>query len=106
MIYPSVLADLVNSFKKLPGIGDKSAERMALSILELNQQDVENFSSSMIDCHNNYILVRFVDILQIRIFVMFVLMNLVIRMLFVFLRIIKVFLLLKKQETLMEYIMC
>ena len=53
MIYPSVLADLVNSFKKLPGIGDKSAERMALSILDLNQQDVENFSSSMIDCHNN-----------------------------------------------------
>ena len=34
MSYPSALSDLINSFKKLPGIGEKSAERYALSILE------------------------------------------------------------------------
>ena len=53
MSYPKDLADLINSFKKLPGIGEKSAERMALSILEFNQHDVDNFSSSLLNCHNN-----------------------------------------------------
>ena len=48
-MYPQSLSDLINYFKKLPGIGDKSAERMALSLLELNQQDVENFSKAMVE---------------------------------------------------------
>ena len=29
MIYPEILSDTINSFKKLPGIGEKSAERLA-----------------------------------------------------------------------------
>lgn len=49
MIYPSELADLIGYFRKLPGIGEKSAERMALSMLELPLEDVEKFSTSMID---------------------------------------------------------
>ena len=53
MAYPSALSDLINYFRKLPGIGEKSAERMALSLLELSGEDVENFASSMIDCKNN-----------------------------------------------------
>ena len=52
-MYPRVLADLINSFKKLPGIGDKSAERMALSILDLSEKEIEDFSSSMVDSRNN-----------------------------------------------------
>ena len=48
-MYPQSLSDLINYFKKLPGIGDKSAERMALSLLELNQQDVDNFAKAMTD---------------------------------------------------------
>ena len=51
--YPTVLADLINCFRKLPGIGEKSAERMALSLLELSTDDVESFASSMIDSKNN-----------------------------------------------------
>lgn len=51
--YPEVLADLINCFRKLPGIGEKSAERMALSLLELSTDDVETFASSMIDSKNN-----------------------------------------------------
>ncbi len=48
-MYPQSLSDLINYFKKLPGIGDKSAERMALSLLELNQQDVDNFAKAMVE---------------------------------------------------------
>ena len=40
MAYPRVLADLINSFRKLPGIGEKSAERNALAILDFSEEDV------------------------------------------------------------------
>ena len=53
MSYPVALSDLINYFRKLPGIGEKSAERMALALLELSSEDVENFASSMIDSKNN-----------------------------------------------------
>ncbi len=53
MAYPVALSDLINYFRKLPGIGEKSAERMALALLDLPQQDVENFAASMIDSKSN-----------------------------------------------------
>ena len=53
MGYPTALSDLINYFRKLPGIGEKSAERMALSLLELTGEDVENFAASMVDSKNN-----------------------------------------------------
>ena len=53
MAYPTALSDLINYFRKLPGIGEKSAERMALSLLELTGEDVENFATSMVDSKNN-----------------------------------------------------
>lgn len=53
MAYPTALSDLINYFRKLPGIGEKSAERMALSLLELSCEDVENFAASMVDSKNN-----------------------------------------------------
>ena len=53
MAYPVALSDLINCFKKLPGIGEKSAERMALALLDLPVSDIENFASSMVDSRNN-----------------------------------------------------
>ena len=53
MAYPTALSDLINYFRKLPGIGEKSAERMALSLLELTGEDVGNFAASMVDSKNN-----------------------------------------------------
>ena len=53
MIYPELLQKLINFYKKLPGIGDKSAERMALATLELKKNDVEDFSKALIDSKNN-----------------------------------------------------
>ena len=39
MLYPEVLSNAISSFKKLPGIGEKSAERYALSLLELSVKE-------------------------------------------------------------------
>ena len=49
MGYPVVLSDLINYFKKFPGIGEKSAERMALSLLDFPIEDVLKFSDSMVN---------------------------------------------------------
>lgn len=53
MIYPKILEELINYYKKLPGIGDKSAERMALATLQFSQTDIEKFSKSLINSKNN-----------------------------------------------------
>ena len=50
MLYPEVLSNAINSFKKLPGIGEKSAERYALSMLDLSEEDVDNFVNSIKEC--------------------------------------------------------
>ncbi|MDD2505450.1 MAG: recombination mediator RecR [Bacilli bacterium] len=47
MIYPKILEELIEYLKKLPSIGEKSAERLALSILEFTQEDNESFSLSI-----------------------------------------------------------
>ena len=48
-MYPSSLQELIECFKYLPGIGDKSAERMAFAVLDMNKEKVEQFSSSLVD---------------------------------------------------------
>ena len=44
-VYPESLEELISFYKKLPGIGDKSAERMALSTLELEDEVLDNASN-------------------------------------------------------------
>ena len=43
MQYPQVLADLIECYKKLPGVGEKTAERMALSTLDMDEEILELF---------------------------------------------------------------
>lgn len=38
---------LTDSFSKLPGVGHKSAEKMAYSVLEMSDEDVELFSNTL-----------------------------------------------------------
>ena len=45
MIYPDELQKLINYYKKLPGIGEKSAERMALATIDFSKEDVDIVSS-------------------------------------------------------------
>lgn len=47
--YPTTIKNLINCFKKLPGIGERNAERMALSILTMDDEDVKLFSNSLLD---------------------------------------------------------
>ncbi len=49
MIYPESLQNLIEFYKKLPGIGEKSAERMALSTLEMKDSDVEKFANNIVN---------------------------------------------------------
>ena len=49
MNYPLTIRNLIESFKKLPGIGEKTAERLALSIFELDDDIIEMFSKSLKD---------------------------------------------------------
>ena len=50
--YPSSIKNLIESFKKLPGIGEKTAERLALSILSMEQARVELFAESLVNVKN------------------------------------------------------
>ncbi len=43
------IATLIDSFSRLPGVGAKSAERMAYTVLALPQEAKEQFSRSIID---------------------------------------------------------
>lgn len=49
MIYPSLLERLINHYKKLPGIGEKNAERLALATLNFPKEDIDNFAESLKD---------------------------------------------------------
>ncbi len=49
MVYPKKLEDIIEFYKKLPGIGEKSAERMALATLELPFEQINNFSLSLVE---------------------------------------------------------
>ena len=48
--YPSVIKNLIESFKKLPGIGEKTAERLAFSIIEeFKETDIDLFVDAIND---------------------------------------------------------
>ncbi len=47
MKYPKTISDLIECFKKLPSVGEKSAERMALSVLDMDDDIIELFSKSL-----------------------------------------------------------
>lgn len=41
------IVKLTDSFARLPGVGHKSAEKMAYSVLELSEEDVDDFSDAL-----------------------------------------------------------
>ncbi len=47
MLYPETINNLIECYKKLPGIGEKTAERMALYSLELDQEIIDLFVQSL-----------------------------------------------------------
>ncbi len=49
MKYPAVLEQLIENFQQLPGIGKKTAERMAFAVLKWEKKEIEKFSSNLVD---------------------------------------------------------
>lgn len=52
MNYPKSLRNLIECFKKLPGVGEKTAERFALSVLNFDDNVINLFSNSISDVKN------------------------------------------------------
>lgn len=50
MKYPESFSLLLESFKKLPGIGEKSAERFLYSVLEMDNDEVKDFAKNLVNC--------------------------------------------------------
>ena len=46
-LYPKTFNDLIECYNKLPGIGEKNAERLAFATLELDDEIIEVFSNSI-----------------------------------------------------------
>lgn len=53
MIYPKDFENLLECFKLLPGIGDKSSERFVFAIKEIDDREIERFSQSLLDFKKN-----------------------------------------------------
>lgn len=51
--YPKPLNRLINEFSKLPGIGGKTAQRLAFHVLSLSTLEVENLASAIRDAKQN-----------------------------------------------------
>ena len=49
MNYPNIINDLIECFKKFSGIGEKTAERLALSTLEMDDEVLQIFSEALRD---------------------------------------------------------
>ena len=49
MEYTKPLAKLIEHFQHLPSIGPKTAQRLALYIIKMSENEVKNFASSMIE---------------------------------------------------------
>lgn len=49
MQYPSTIKNLIECYKKLPGIGEKTAERLTLATLKMDREIIDLFSNSLID---------------------------------------------------------
>jgi len=62
MKLPKVVDDLTTSFERLPGIGRRTAQRLAFYLLRVPQRDLDNFAKALTDlksktqlckvCHN------------------------------------------------------
>ena len=51
--YARPLAKLINEFSKLPGIGDKMAQRLAFHVLSLEDREAEALADAIVDAKHN-----------------------------------------------------
>ncbi len=51
-VFPAALERLTEQFARLPGIGGKTAQRLAFHILSLPQQQAEDFANAIVEAKN------------------------------------------------------
>ena len=52
-MYPKSIKNLIESFKYFPGIGEKTAERLAFSVLSMEKEQVDTLSKNITDANKN-----------------------------------------------------
>lgn len=53
MYYPEPIAKLIDSFTRLPGIGPKTAARLAFHVLRMSEEDVVSFAKALVSVKRN-----------------------------------------------------
>ena len=51
--FPAALERLTEQFARLPGIGMKSAQRLAFYVLSLPKEDADSFAQAIVDAKNS-----------------------------------------------------
>ena len=51
--YSSQISKLIEELSRLPGIGAKTAQRLAFHIINMPKEQVEQMASAMVDARNN-----------------------------------------------------
>ena len=52
-MYPNSIKNIIDSFKDLPGIGEKTAERLAFSLIDFDKDKLTSFSDAIISVRDN-----------------------------------------------------
>ena len=53
MYYPEPIAKLIDAFSRLPGIGPKTAARLAFHVLRMKEDDVIDFAKALVSVKRN-----------------------------------------------------
>ncbi|NOU91985.1 recombination protein RecR [Paenibacillus sp. LMG 31456] len=53
MFYPEPLAKLIDAFSRLPGIGPKTAARLAFHVLRMKEEDCIDFAKALVNVKRN-----------------------------------------------------
>ena len=48
-MYPKCIRNVIDCFKNLPGIGEKTAERLAFSLIGFSKENLTSFSAAITD---------------------------------------------------------
>ena len=72
MHYPEPISKLIDSFMKLPGIGPKTAQRLAFHTLDMKEDDVVKFAKALVDVKRELTYCSVWGILQKMILVIYV----------------------------------
>ena len=56
MQYPEPISKLIDSFMKLPGIGPKTAVRLAFFVLSMKEDVVLDFAKALVNTHSKDLL--------------------------------------------------